>query len=158
MERALQTAELLRSSLDSAAAVVEPCLHVLLQIADSSITYRRRYPTAVQTDLVLGLLISDESNPRSVAFQVASLSHQIRRLQEKEHESLNSPEQAIVKKVLNSLRSTPMANVSRREPDGSFASLDKLVGSLKTDLWELSDALTAQYFTNLTACRFTASW
>jgi uncharacterized circularly permuted ATP-grasp superfamily protein/uncharacterized alpha-E superfamily protein len=158
MERALQTAELLRSSLDSAAADVEPCLHVLLQIADSSITYRRRYPTAVQADLVLGLLIRDESNPRSLAFQVAALSHQIHRLQEREHDSGHSPEQGIVRKVLNSLRSTPMADISRRDPDGGFASLDKLVGSLKTDLWELSDALTAQYFSNLTACRFTASW
>ena len=113
---------------------------------------------AVQADLVLGLLISNESNPRSVAFQVAALSHQIHRLQEREHDFGNSPEQGIVRKVLDSLRSTPMADISRREPDGSYASLDKLVGSLKTGLWELSDALTAQYFSNLTACRFTASW
>ena len=39
MERALQTCELLHRSLESAADVLEPCLQVLLQIADSSITY-----------------------------------------------------------------------------------------------------------------------
>src|SRR5688572_26559099 len=38
MERALQAIEMLHSSLDSAAEI-EPCLQVLLQIGDSSITY-----------------------------------------------------------------------------------------------------------------------
>src|SRR5205823_4332994 len=66
MERALQTAELLRSSLHGAAAELEPCLQVLLQIADSSITYRRRYSTLLSVDLALQLLFADESNPRSV--------------------------------------------------------------------------------------------
>src|SRR5262245_43261951 len=75
MERALQTAELVRCTLRSAAIELEPSLQVLLQIADSSITYRRRYPTVLQTDLVLELLVSDESNPRSLAFQLATLLH-----------------------------------------------------------------------------------
>ena len=87
MERALQTSELLRCSLGSAAAELEPCLQVLLQIADSSITYRSRYPTVLQTELVLQLLLADESNPRSVGFQLASLLHQINRLQENEEGS-----------------------------------------------------------------------
>lgn len=158
MERALQTSELLRSSLDTAAADVEPCLHVLLQIADSSITYRRRHPTVVQTDLVLELLISDESNPRSIGFQLASLSHQLHRLQEKEYASGMSPEQNMLRKVLESIRSLKMNDVSAREPDGTFESLNKVVGDLKTGLWKLSDALTTQYFSNLSASRFTASW
>jgi uncharacterized alpha-E superfamily protein len=158
MERAVQTSELLRCSLDSAAGDPEPCLHVLLQIADSSITYRRRYPTVVQTDLVLQLLIADETNPRSVAFQLATLLHQIVRLQETGPDSERSPEQEMIVKALYSLRSATMSDISERNSDGTFKELDQLVGSLKTSLWGLSDALTARYFSNLTACRFTASW
>lgn len=158
MERALQTSELLRSSLDSAAADVEPSLHVLLQIADSSITYRRRYPTVVQTDLVLELLVADESNPRSVSFQLATLQHQILRLQEQEEGAEHSPERQLVIKLLNTIHSTPMTDIARRDRGGNFGALDQLVGSLKTDLWSLSDGLTERYFSNLTACRFTASW
>jgi uncharacterized circularly permuted ATP-grasp superfamily protein/uncharacterized alpha-E superfamily protein len=158
MERAVQTSELLRCSLDSAAADVEPCLHVLLQIADSSITYRRRYPTVVQTDLVLQLLIADETNPRSVAFQLATLLHQVNRMQESSPGTETSPEQEMVVRALTSLRSTPMADISQRDSDGTFKALDQLVGNLKSNLWGLSDALTARYFSNLTACRFTASW
>ena len=82
MERALQTAELLSSGLASAPSDFEPHLQVLLQIADSSITYRTRYPTVVQAESVLEVLMTDESNPRAVAFQLATLLQQVERLQE----------------------------------------------------------------------------
>ena len=158
MERGLQTAELLRSSLLNAAADLEPCLQVLLQIADSSITYRRRYPTVVRADLVLGLLIVDESNPRSLGFQLASLLHQINRLQEKESDdSENSNERQLALQALTSVRSASMELISRRNANGDFAALEELVAGLKTTLWELSDSLTGRYFSNLTACRFTTS-
>jgi uncharacterized circularly permuted ATP-grasp superfamily protein/uncharacterized alpha-E superfamily protein len=158
MERAIQSAELLRCSLDSAAPEMEPCLHVLLQIADSSITYRRRYPTSLQTNLVLDLLIADESNPRSVGFQVAALLHQIDRLQEHERLTENSPERELALEVLNLIRSSDTRNLAQLDSDRNFVALHELVGQLKATLWTLSDTLTARYFTNLTACRFTASW
>jgi uncharacterized alpha-E superfamily protein len=157
IERGLLTAELLRSSLDSAAAELAPCLRILLQIADSSITYRRRYPTTLQTDLVLDLLIADESNPRSVAFQVATLLHQIHRLQENEEGNETSAERELAMKAVNSVRSASMAEISHRDADGNFSALEELVRDLKATLWELSDALTARYLSNLTACRFSAS-
>ena len=157
MERAIQTSELLRCSLGSAAAELEPCLQILLQIADSSITYRRRYPTELQVELVLELLIADESNPRSVAFQLATLLHQINRLQENEPGAESSTEREVVLKALNLVRSSRMADMSCRDIDGNFRALEELAGNLKATLWEISDALTARYFSNLTACRFTAS-
>ena len=70
MERALQIADLLYSGVAEAPAEVEPYLQILLQIADSSITYRTRYLTVLRTDLVLELLLADESNPRSMGFPV----------------------------------------------------------------------------------------
>ena len=155
MERALQTSELLRSSLSSAAAEVEPCLQILLQIGDSSITYRTRYPTMLQTDLVLQVLLVDETNPRSVGFQLATLLHQINRLQENDEGSRNSTEHELALKAVNLVRSCRTADLSRREAEGHFPALEELVTELKTTLLELSDALTARYFVNIIACRFT---
>jgi uncharacterized alpha-E superfamily protein len=157
MERALQTAELVRCSLGSAASELEPCLHVMLQVADSSITYRRRYPIVLQTDLVLQLLIADESNPRSVGFQLATLLHQINRLQEKEEGGQNSAERNLALKCVHAVRTSSLTDLSQRDTGGAFVALEELVTQLKTTLWELSDALTAKYFSNLTACRLTAS-
>jgi hypothetical protein len=50
-----------------------------------------------------------------------------------------------------------MKDLSQRSGDGSFIALEQLVDDVKSTLWELSDALTARYFSNLTACRLTAS-
>jgi uncharacterized circularly permuted ATP-grasp superfamily protein/uncharacterized alpha-E superfamily protein len=157
MERALQTSELLRCSLSSADAELEPCLQILLQIADSSITYRSRYPMVLQADLVLHLLLADESNPRSVGFQLATLLHQINRLQENDQASENSKERELALKAVNLSRSRNMVDLSRRDAEGKFPALDEFVVKLKTILWELSDALTSRYFSNLSACRFTTS-
>jgi uncharacterized alpha-E superfamily protein len=156
MERGLQTIELLRSSLNSGLTELEPCLQLLLQIADTSITYRRRYSTLLQVDRVLQLLMADESNPRSVGFQLATLLHQINRLQESEHVE-TSPERELALNAISLVRSSPMKDVARRDADGGFHTLDELADQLKSMLWELSDALTARYFSNLTACRLMSS-
>jgi uncharacterized circularly permuted ATP-grasp superfamily protein/uncharacterized alpha-E superfamily protein len=155
MERTLQSAELLQSCLASADAELEPCLQILLQIADSSITYRSRYPTVLQADLVLQVLLADETNPRAVAFQLATLVHQITRLQEKDKEVQPSNELEMALSAIELVRAANMTDVSRRNDDGTFPALEQLVGEIKSVLWQLSDALTSRYFTNITACRFT---
>ncbi len=46
---------------------------LLLELADSIMTYRSRYLTTPMLPPVIDLLLLDETNPRSVAFQVAAL-------------------------------------------------------------------------------------
>ena len=48
-------------------------------VADSSMTYRRRYLAALQTAPVLDLLLADETNPRSLAFQLSALADHVER-------------------------------------------------------------------------------
>ena len=61
MERALQMIELLRVGVATAPFPDDAYLEVLLQVADSSTTYRSRYLTAIRTRYVLELLLADES-------------------------------------------------------------------------------------------------
>ncbi len=49
-------------------------LEMLLEVCDSSMTYRSRYFTTMQAAPVLDLLMNDASNPRSLAFQIFDLS------------------------------------------------------------------------------------
>ncbi len=79
LERAIQMVELLRNGLARDASSGVGVLEAILEMADSSITYRSRYLTSVQVDLVLDLLLVDEANPRSIAFQLARLREHIER-------------------------------------------------------------------------------
>ena len=51
-----------------------PLLEYLLEVADSSMTYRSRYFTTLQLAPVLDVLMADETNPRSLAFQLDHLA------------------------------------------------------------------------------------
>jgi uncharacterized alpha-E superfamily protein len=160
LERALEIAELLRCGLSAASSEIEPYLQVLLQIADSSITYRQRYPTALQSELVLAVLLADETNPRSVGFQVASLLHQINRLQEDRGNAAiaGGTEYTLATRAVTIVRQSNMADLARRNAHGQLDALDDLFDRLRKTLWELSDALTARYLIHLTASRLKRSW
>jgi uncharacterized circularly permuted ATP-grasp superfamily protein/uncharacterized alpha-E superfamily protein len=54
----------------------------LLDLADSTVTYRSRYLVAPEWLPVLDLLVRDEANPRSVAFQVKGLSEYVLKLEQ----------------------------------------------------------------------------
>ena len=51
-----------------------------LELADSFITYRSRYRLEPMLPLLFDLLLVDESNPRSSAFQLVELARHIDRL------------------------------------------------------------------------------
>jgi uncharacterized alpha-E superfamily protein len=51
-----------------------PLLELMLEVADSSMTYRQRYFTSLQPAPVLEVLMTDETNPRSLAFQLIHLA------------------------------------------------------------------------------------
>ncbi len=57
-----------------------PVLEYLLEVADSSMTYRSRYFTTLQPLAVLAVLMVDETNPRSLNFQVSHLVDLYRKL------------------------------------------------------------------------------
>jgi uncharacterized alpha-E superfamily protein len=157
LERALQTLDLLYAGVAEAPADIEPHLQVLLQIADSSITYRARYLSVVRTDLVLELLLTDEGNPRSVAFQLASLLHQIDRLQENDPASRERPERPLALQALNAVRKAQTADLARRDGDGRLSQLESLLSEIQELLSQFSDALMADYLTHLISSRLTAS-
>ena len=59
---------------------VVPVLEVLLELGESVLTYRRLYYTPPQTSSVLDLLLLDDSNPRSLRFQLDAMSQHLQAL------------------------------------------------------------------------------
>ena len=74
IERSFQLLELLRSIVVPLDSEDWCSLEMLLEVADSSITYRSRYFTVMQAAPVVDLLMNDEANPRSLAFQLKDLA------------------------------------------------------------------------------------
>src|ERR1700730_10816820 len=137
MERALQMAELLRNSLalDSPADV--DVLEAVLEIADSSITYRSRYLTSLQTDLVLDLLLVDEATPGCFAFQLARLQEGVDQLPAI-HNAIRRPSEARL--ALSLLTGVQLADVRELVRDAD--ALEALFGRLITELTQLSETVT----------------
>lgn len=157
LERALQMAELLRAGVAKVPPDTEPYLQTLLQVADSSITYRTRYISVLRTDLVLQLLLADESNPRSVAFQLDAVVRQFDDLGEPddtEHRRL----EGLASKALGEVCVALTEELAQRDGEGRFAALESLLDQLKTDLHEFAEALMAQYMSPVKPSRLTSSW
>jgi uncharacterized circularly permuted ATP-grasp superfamily protein/uncharacterized alpha-E superfamily protein len=157
LERALQMAELLRAGVAEVPSDAQPYLHILLQVADSSITYRARYLSVLRTDLVLQLLWADESNPRSIGFQLAALLHQFESLND-QADADHSRLKELASHTLREIHSAPVVEIAQRDREGRFAALESLLRQLKANLYEFSEALTAQYMSPAKASRLTSSW
>jgi uncharacterized alpha-E superfamily protein len=69
-------------------------LEYILEAADSSMTYRSRYFTTLQPAAVLDVLMADETNPRSLNFQVAHLTDLYSKLPRHAPDDLKAIQQA----------------------------------------------------------------
>ena len=73
LERAMYSVRLLRELVEPLNEDSWPVLEYLLEVADSSMTYRSRYFTTLQPVAVLDVLMADGTNPRSLFFQLRHL-------------------------------------------------------------------------------------
>jgi uncharacterized alpha-E superfamily protein len=118
----------------------------LLEIADSFITYRSRYRLDPMLPLVLDLLLIDETNPRSLAFQLSSLTAHLSTLPQAGSDIKLPEEERILVSLISSIKLTDVRVLA--------ASNDKLLRpqlvaamSDQTDkLPELSKAIMRRYF------------
>jgi uncharacterized circularly permuted ATP-grasp superfamily protein/uncharacterized alpha-E superfamily protein len=153
LERAIQMAELLRNGLPVDPAGGAGILEAILEMADSSMTYRSRYLTSVQVDLVLDLLLVDEANPRSIAFQLARLREHVGELPNSKTSIRRPPEERAALSLLNTVQLIDVRELARSNGHTAAEARDALLGKLITDLTLLSDALTRAYFSHAALSR-----
>jgi uncharacterized alpha-E superfamily protein len=75
LERLQFLAELLSQRLRSGETPLQSELEWLLDIGDSTITYRTRYLASPRLDSTIDLLVFDRTNPRALAFQWHAIEH-----------------------------------------------------------------------------------
>jgi uncharacterized alpha-E superfamily protein len=80
LERLQFLAELLALRLESGATPTQSELEWLLDIGDSTITYRTRYLAAPSLGATIDLLVFDKTNPRALAYQWNHIEYSLVRL------------------------------------------------------------------------------
>ena len=124
-------------------------LDFLLEVADSSMTYRQRYYTVLQPIAVLDVLMADETNPRSLDFQLEHLLE----LHQKLPHSLPSDLDAM-RDALTALRRVDLqsmvhpASPSADQGKPALRSLDRSLARLSDLLFSWSNNLSSQYFSH----------
>ena len=153
LERAAHTMSLLKCTLAKVNGSETHLLEALLEIADSSMTYRRRYLSSVQVAPVLDLLLADEINPRSLAFQLVALAGHVDHLP---HDGVAPPsptEQQLAMAALAELRRANIDDLARANDEGLRQNLDDLLTRLGEQIPSLADKITQNYLTHVQASR-----
>jgi uncharacterized alpha-E superfamily protein len=153
LERSLQTAGLIRIALVPVGRQEGPLLEALLDIADSTMTYHRRYLSSVQVAPVLDLLLADESNPRALAVQLVALNAGLDELVRIPTLTSRSPERRLALALLTELRLADPEALAQPGSTGGRAALDALLDRFESDLPRLSDAIARGYLSHLQASR-----
>ena len=135
IERAILTGRLIRCFALVRAA--EGSLDLLLELADSQITYRQRYVMVAATSPAIDLVMLDPNNPRSMAFQLDRIEAHLSALPGRSATGRLSPVQQVAAALATRLRTVDVAAVD-----------ETLILEGEQALMKLSDAITAAYLTN----------
>ena len=151
LERAIYSTRQLREITTPLAEQDWSLLECLLEVADSSMTYRTRYYTTLQPLAVLDVLMADETNPRSLDFQ---LSHLVD-LYQKLPRHLPDDSQAM-RDALAMLRSFDLRELTYPLPGAASAAdgleglsrLERFLRDLERLLPSWSNNLSSRYFSH----------
>ncbi|WP_417395334.1 circularly permuted type 2 ATP-grasp protein [Gimesia chilikensis] len=145
LERSLQIISLVKNSFIPMPEIQAPVLETVLEVADSLMTYRSRYLSNLQLAAVLDLLLTDESNPRSLVFQFMQLSKQVERLPRNRELPGYSAEQRLAMTLLHSVRMLDIQEVSDTHCLGDYKPLEQLIETWDAQLPKLSEAISHRY-------------
>ena len=150
IERGVWTATLLGEFLVAAHADESPRLEALLEVAESAITYRRRYGGELQAVPALDLLLTDETNPRSLAFQLVALDEHVVHLPGGGARAAR--EERIALGALTRARIAEVTELCHVE-EGKRLRLDALLARTLEDVRAFSDAITQSFLSHATVAQ-----
>ncbi|MEM7568620.1 MAG: circularly permuted type 2 ATP-grasp protein [Pseudomonadota bacterium] len=147
LERGLHMVETIAQLLVTTGKVRDGRLVLLLDLADSFMTYRARYMTNPMVAPVLDLLLQDETNPRSVAFQIAQIDRHLEGLTGGSTPVM-PPERRLIYDLLSRLRLAHVAELSETNEKGVRTQLAALLKSFEAELFEFSPTIARSYFSH----------
>ncbi|MFM2092675.1 MAG: hypothetical protein RLZZ127_3164, partial [Planctomycetota bacterium] len=128
-----------------------PALEALLAVADSSITYRARYLATLQAHAAVDLLLTDDTNPRSVGFQAEIIAAHLAHLPHEQERALPTPAERVATRVLAAIRLADPAVLLA--PGQDPQPVQDLLTALADDTTALADALSTAYLIHVAPSR-----
>ena len=143
LEHALHVTRLLSAAAPDLGRDEAGVLESLLEAGDGLMTYRSRYLANLQAAAVLDLLLTDETNPRSVAFQLETLTRHLNELPRDDRRAGLTLERRLAMNLLHEVRLFDPMGLA---PDPSrVGDLTGLLQQISYSLPELSDAIAHRY-------------
>jgi uncharacterized circularly permuted ATP-grasp superfamily protein/uncharacterized alpha-E superfamily protein len=146
IERAVYLSMLLDATLRSPEADNPSVLEAVLDVADSSITYRSRYNLLPHIPAVFDLVLLDDKNPRSVLFQIVQLIKHFERLPLEREAARPDSGKSILQECLARLIGTDTRELAGMKENLQDSEVGKVIQQTLRDLPKLSDAIAAAYF------------
>ena len=148
IERASTACELLKAA-STLALSDNSVLPPLLEIFDSTMTYRRFHFARPALAPLLGLLLLEGTNPRSVAFQTSQLDQLARNLPTDRSAESAGAERALIDDLQSHLLAFPLSQMAS-EPQMLHINTQALCTRLIAGLESVSDTITEHYFSHAT--------
>jgi uncharacterized alpha-E superfamily protein len=130
-------------------ARVEHGLRLALELCDSSITYRSRYLAVLQPAPALDLVLADDGNPRSLAFQLATARALLTEIAGTADTSLATAAADLLSQVQVMVRGV----IDASDQATAALHLPEPLRGLRDAVAELSDRLSRRYFALLPTAR-----
>jgi uncharacterized alpha-E superfamily protein len=146
LERSMHMIHLIQNFLACSASEMPPLQESLLVVGDSLMTYRSRYLANIRLALVLDLLLTDETNPRSVAFQLAAIEEHVSQLPHDRTEALLGPDRRLALNLLNTIRQVDAELLEEPRLKHDRNRVDRLLARLAEQLPRLSELVSHKYF------------
>jgi uncharacterized circularly permuted ATP-grasp superfamily protein/uncharacterized alpha-E superfamily protein len=144
LERLQFLAELLALRLSSGATPTQNELEWLLDIGDSTITYRTRYLAAPRLGPTIDLLVFDKTNPRALAYQWNHIEYSLVRIAA----SLGGSPDDTIDEAVSLVEQMQLSAVEGDSPRAMRArqGLAEQLDALSTAAGRLSDRLSLKHF------------
>jgi uncharacterized alpha-E superfamily protein len=146
VERGALTLTLLQALLPPGASRAH--MEALLEIADSLLTYRARYLSSLQAAPVVDLLLTDDTNPRSLSFQVTALRDHLTRLPGRSEAVRTNAERRLVALEAKLLTADIEAACA-----GDGSGLRALLEACADLIWRVSDDVGHTWFAHMSPSR-----
>jgi uncharacterized alpha-E superfamily protein len=153
IERASQTIRLLKGCMIDVSTSEIPLYESILEIADSLMTFRRRYLNKINPAAVLDLLLSDSSNPRSLVFQLNSLQNNINHLSKMKDTGRITPQEKSIMSMHTSVLLADIEHLVSSNESGKRIYLENLLNNLFLELSQLSESIAHHYLGHLQLSR-----